>query len=324
MLRSTGARREALAVGGAPRRAVAPIEFDRIELATRWVGTWRSYNEATRMTDDERTPDQIRQHYIVERELSDRLRKASRQERRRLYSSLYDELFRRVPLHPQLTRKVSAAQAAANVQAQLAFLHRFLRDGMTFLEIGPGDCALSFELARRAKQVYAVDVSNEITKVSAYPENFQLILSDGCNVPVAPGSVDVAYSNQLMEHLHPDDAIEQLRHIYEALALGGIYVCVTPNRLTGPHDHSQYFDSEATCFHLKEYTTSELNQLFRKVGFSRVRTYVGGKGRYLGVPVSPIALCEMTLNLLNNKTKKAVARSLPCRPLLGIRLVGIK
>src|SRR3712207_6241441 len=50
-----------------------------------------------------RTPARVRHHYEVERELADRLRRAGPGERLRLYSEVYDELFRRVPDHPQLT-----------------------------------------------------------------------------------------------------------------------------------------------------------------------------------------------------------------------------
>ena len=62
-----------------------------------------------------------------------------------------------------------------------------------------------------------------------------------------------------MEHLHPDDALEQLQNIYSALVPGGIYLCITPNRLSGPQDVSRDFDMVATGFHLKEYTISELS-----------------------------------------------------------------
>ena len=54
-----------------------------------------------------RARDLLRQHYEVERELSDRLRHATREERRSLYGQVYDELYQRVPHHPQLTRKSS-------------------------------------------------------------------------------------------------------------------------------------------------------------------------------------------------------------------------
>lgn len=272
---------------------------------------------------EKRTLEQIREHYIIEKELADKLRHAPRQERRYLYSSLYDELYRRVPLHPQLTRKSSLIRTTNIVALQMKFLRSFLNKEITYLEVGPGDCGLSFKVSKFVKQVYAVDVSDEITKTSTTPENFQLFLSDGCSVPVSPNSVNLAYSYQLMEHLHPDDAFDQLQNIYNALILGGTYICITPNRLTGPHDVSKYFDELATGFHMKEYTTLELSDLFKKVGFSRVRAYVGAKGIYMGFPVSPIALCEMLLEKLRYVVRKIFSINLPL-PLPDIRMVGVK
>lgn len=279
------------------------------------------------MKNESRTMEQLTAHYDIERELAGRLRNASKPERRQLYSTLYDELYRRVPLHPQLTRKSSPQERMQAVRSQMKFLAPFLRDNVTFLEIGPGDCALSVEANRYVKQVYAVDVSDEITKVGALatrPPNFHLVLSDGSSIPVPPGSVDVAYSNQLMEHLHPDDAAEQLKNIYDALAPGGVYICITPNRLNGPHDISRLFDKVATGFHLKEYTTLELSRLFRKVGFSRVRAYIGARGKYIGLPAFPIVANETLLDGLPHALRKAIAGIQPFRSLLGVRLVGMK
>ena len=56
-------------------------------------------------SDENRTPEQLHKDYLVERELADRLRRATRSERQQLYSTVYDELFRQIPDHPQLTRK---------------------------------------------------------------------------------------------------------------------------------------------------------------------------------------------------------------------------
>lgn len=271
-----------------------------------------------------RTPEQIREHYEIEKELASRLRSGTKEERRHLYSSLYDELFRRVPHHPQLTSKASPSERAQAVRSESKFLTRFSNRDTTFLEVGPGDCALSFEVARFVERVYAVDVSDAITRTSTSPENFQLILSDGCSIPVPQGTVDVAYSNQLMEHLHSEDAYEQLRSIFSALADGGSYVCITPNALSGPHDVSMYFDAVPTGFHLKEYTFSELNALFTEVGFSKVVAYVGAKGVYAALPVAGLVLCEKALCKLPFSFGGVLARILPVRVLLTVRLVGTK
>ncbi|MBY0395940.1 MAG: hypothetical protein K2X91_05630, partial [Thermoleophilia bacterium] len=47
-----------------------------------------------------RPREQVLAHYLLERSLSDRLREADRDERRRLYGVVYDELFRSLPHHP--------------------------------------------------------------------------------------------------------------------------------------------------------------------------------------------------------------------------------
>lgn len=226
----------------------------------------------TRIAEDkDMTVEQVIEHYEVEKELATRLRNSTREERiqQKLYTSIYDEMFRRVPYHTMLEGEKSAAARSEHIAGLVSFLSRYLEPDTVFLEIGAGDCRLSSEIATRVRKVYALDVSEDITKNAELPANAELILSDGVSIPVPANSVDVAYSDQLMEHLHPDDAVEQLGNIYDALAPGGTYVCTTPNRLIGPRDISAGFDDVATGFHLKEYLPTELSELFRQAGFSR-------------------------------------------------------
>ncbi len=133
----------------------------------------------------------------------------------------------------------TAEDIQRNVDTQLGWLAPYFNRETVFLEIGAGGCHLSLAMAERVKAVVAVDVSNEITSHVTPPTNFRLVISDGTSIPVPPGTIDLAFSNQLMEHLHPDDAAEQLREIFKALAPGGTYLCFTPNSMTGPHDVSR-------------------------------------------------------------------------------------
>jgi len=204
------------------------------------------------------------QHYEIEKELATELKKACKEERKHLYSRIYDELYQRVPHHPQVSRKANPNEQAKALP-QMKVLYRFLDKSQIFLEIGPGDCRISFEVAKHVKRVIAIDVSSKITKTTTFPENFELILSYGSSIKLPAESVDIAYSNQLMEHLHPDDAKAQLQGIYNALVPGGIYICITPHRFKGPSDISRYFDDIATGLHLKEYTAYELYRLFKTV-----------------------------------------------------------
>ena len=282
-------------------------------------------NKAHLQANNSQTFEQLREHYEVEKELATRLRTASREERRRLYPALYDELCRRLPHHPQLTREADPERVAGQTAFQMQFLRRFLRPGATFLEVGPGDCALSFEVAKTAKHVYAIDVSEEITKRATLPPvNFELMIADGSSIPLPAGSVDIAYSTSVMEHIHPDDALEQLKNIHRALAPGGIYVCLTCNRLNGPHDVSKYFDPVPTGFHLREYTITELVALFKQVGFSKTVAYIGGRGLFLKAPLWLVRLYEGFLDRLPYAIRKPLANTVPFRALLSIRLIGTK
>lgn len=271
-----------------------------------------------------RTSEQIREHYEIERRLADKLRSASKQERSHLYTQVYDELFISVPHHPQLLKKQQAKIIDGSANVYLALLKKLLSPKMIFMEIGPGDCRISFAVAKFVKKVYGIDVSSEITKRDDKPVNFELIVSDGASIAVPSNSVDVAFSNQLMEHLHPDDADEQLKNIYKSLNIGSLYLCITPNRLSGPHDVSQYFDNEARGLHLKEYTTRELAEKMLGIGFSRIRTFVVIKGHVIYVPLLFVSAGEMFLEFFPARLRRWFALHTPFRHLIGVNILAMK
>jgi ubiquinone/menaquinone biosynthesis C-methylase UbiE len=272
----------------------------------------------------ERTFSQIKEHYELEIILADKLRNTKKNERQKLYGSVYNELFSKIKHHPQLTQKISEEASKREIQKQLGFLKKFLRADTAFLEVGAGDCKLSFKVAEMVKKATAIDVSEEITKTADIPANFRLILSDGCSIPVSSGSIQVAYSNQLMEHLHEEDAFDQLKNIFNALGNNGCYVCITPNRLSGPHDISVFFDKTARGFHLKEYTHKELNKLFKSVGFSKTRSYIGFRNFYTSIPHFLIYPYEQFLEFLPYSLRKKLLKLQIFRFVLHIRLVGFK
>ncbi len=274
--------------------------------------------------NDKRTPEQILEHYKIEKELANRLRNSTRDQRRYLYVNLYNELFERVKSHPMLVRKNDFNLQQANVVGQIRNLKQFLNKDTVFLEIGSGDCSLSSAVSNYVKKVYAVDVSIKITDSNNYPPNFELIISDGCSIPVPNNSINVAYSNQLMEHLHPDDAYEQLQNVYRVLSYGGKYICITPNRLLGPHDVSKYFDKIATGFHLKEYTSTDVHSLFRKVGFSKIDIYTQKKDPIKKLSSSLIIGCEKCLEAAPFYLRKMIVKLNLFKILLCTIVVGKK
>jgi hypothetical protein len=276
-----------------------------------------------------RTRARIEYHFDVERELAKRLKFASRERRRLLYTSVYNELFARVVDHPQFLAIINPETRRRRILRQVRFLETLMGGGRHFAEIGPGDCALSIEMCARATTVAAVDVSNEITRHAIVPDNFSLVISDGASVPLQKGAIDLIYSDQLMEHLHPEDAAEQLADIYHALRLGGTYFMITPNAALGPHDVTKYFDQDSPQgLHLKEYCYGELDALLRQAGFARCYALLGAAGRYVRVPISWMRVPEKLIGSLPRTIRRLLIRNKFVRPvlntLLGARVLAIK
>jgi hypothetical protein len=127
-----------------------------------------------------------------------------------------------------------------------------------------------------------------------------------------------------MEHLHPEDAEEQLRGIFASLAPGGAYVCVTPNRCYGPSDISRGFEPVAAGLHLREYGARDLRALLEGAGFARVRFYAGARGLYVRFPFALIRAFEAALEALPGALRLRIASFAPLRALLGLRVLAEK
>jgi SAM-dependent methyltransferase len=280
-----------------------------------------------RKRGDFRTSAQILEHYRIERELADRLRRAPAADRGREYRDVYDELFRRVPHHPQLAAAASgdaARERDRTIRQDLDFLERFLDASSVYMEIGAGDCALTLRVAEQVAEAHAVEVSETITRDVSRPDNFELHLTDGTHIPLPDDTVTVAFSDQLIEHLHPDDAHAQLREVCRTLAPGGLLVCITPNRIYGPRDISEYFDERATGLHLREYSAREIRALLLDAGFDRVRFYAGARGAFIPMPFFIISAVESVLDRLPYGLRKKLADNPPMRALLGLRVAALK
>ena len=277
------------------------------------------------MKDDSRSAEQIRRHYEIETALADRLRSATHAERLELYGRVYAELYSQVPDIPHLDPEQSGATRARDIARQSAFLSRFLNPKTRFMEVGPGDYKLSIAISSRVHTVYAVDVTREVVDKLRLPPNVHFGLSDGCSIPVPDNTVDVALSDQMLEHLHPEDAAEHLRNVWRALAPGGIYICITPNRIYGPHDVSKYFDQEAKGLHLREYSTVDLIKAFKEAGYSRVYVYTTLREmKSVRLPVFIVKLVESILDLLPRRLSVGIACSAVLLWVMRARVVGQK
>jgi SAM-dependent methyltransferase len=268
-----------------------------------------------------RSAERVLEHYKIERGLADRLRDAPADQRARVYGEVYDELFRSVPDHPQLSMKPDYRKRI--VRDRFRFVSRFLDENSCLMEIGAGDGEFSINAAPAIRRGILVDVSEVILPDASGASNLEVVISDGVSFPVEDASVDVAFSDNLMEHLHPDDAAQQLLNVARVVRPGGVYICITPNRVYGPHDVSRGFDDIATGFHLREYTGRELRRMLLGAGFRRVDFYIGGRGRYLRLPAPVALLAEAAFALLPKSLRRAIPE-LPKYVIFGLNVVAIR
>ena len=162
------------------------------------------------------------------------------------------------------------------------------------------------------------------SKNTNVPDNFQLVLTEGVSINVPPETVHVTFSNQVMEHLHPEDALEQLKNISKALVKGGIYICLTPHPYLGPHDVSKYFHNQAVGFHLKEYTHADLNRLFRGAGFSKVFMMSGIHGRRIKLPIGVAIFVESLIRSFPHEFRRKLSWVTLFRKFINAHIMAVK
>lgn len=194
-----------------------------------------------------------------------------------MFATLYDELFERVPDHPRLTRRETEEDSRRNIEKQMRLVAPHLAPDTVFLEFAPGDCRLGFAAAEKCRKVIGVDISDQRAENDSGPDNFELVVYDGYHLDLPPESVDVAFSYQFLEHLHPDDVDAHFQIVNRLLKPGGLYVFDTPHRFSGPHDISRYFGDGLDCFHFQEWTYREMRRLLERNGFPACHPHRGGQ-----------------------------------------------
>jgi 2-polyprenyl-3-methyl-5-hydroxy-6-metoxy-1,4-benzoquinol methylase len=261
------------------------------------------------------------QHFELEKKLANELRNSTLQDRKVLYKRVYNDLF---STYPEITHGVNATPED-RMNWQLKLLKRLFDKEKVLMEIGAGDCLLSKELAKHYKKIIAYEVADSIPFVEGKPDNFELKIFNGFDMTEPADTYDIIYSNQVFEHLHPDDTQPLLRAYHTFLKSDGRLVIVTPHKLTGPHDISRDFCDDAEGFHLKEYTYQELRAQLRATGYKNIKGYIGySKLGYIGLGISFMVFLEKAYNGLPKFMKKKLRHSSILFNLFGLKIIAKK
>ena len=215
----------------------------------------------------EPTIAQVEFHLALERSLTAELLASSPETRWDTFQRCYDNLYTSLPwlsstgAEPELT----AWTRVLGLPPQRVY------------EVGSGAGRLAAGLASRGFDVTATDVSRERGGDRPTRPGLTWDVTDGVKLDSFAETLtfDAVISDQVIEHLHPDDALTHFEGAKAILRPGGRYVFRTPHAYTGPHDVSRVFGFDAPIgMHLREYTNRELNAKLRLAGFTAMRSVV--------------------------------------------------
>ncbi|MDB5143830.1 MAG: hypothetical protein JWQ66_2543 [Mucilaginibacter sp.] len=233
------------------------------ELVTRYA---HNYN----LNQDILTIDMVLKHWDLEKALTKQLFDSTPQNRKKVFYDAYNTLYNELPW----LQKTGSINDGFSEQGYNEKWLPILGDvtGKLIYEIGSGNGNLITFLASKGAMCVGTELSEN--RPSKHPKkNLEWHNTDGVNLTdYEPKEYyDLVISDQVIEHLHPDDIGIHFKNVYGILKTDGKYIFYTPHYYIGPGDVSRIFGCvEAEGMHLKEYKYTEIYRLLKSAGFTKI------------------------------------------------------
>ena len=229
------------------------------------------YKRAYSVPDEtEITEQMILAHWKLERQLARELLESTPENRWQVFEQCYTRFYSELEW---ILRLLGHKKANLPSEKYKIWLEIIGPPPQKIFEIGSGKGEMIAYFAECGFDCRGSEITRERGKKHfpvSYP-NLSWGFSDGVHLDrfELPGTYNVVVSDQVIEHLHPEDLGEHFQGVYSILLDGGRYIFRTPHCYTGPHDMTRFFKyDKSQCFHLKEYTYQELTEMLKNIGFS--------------------------------------------------------
>lgn len=215
--------------------------------------------------------EMILRHWELEKRLTKQLLESTPENRwetfDRCYTKLYSEL-------DWLNKYTGSSIALTPAKRYAIWTILIGEPPKNIYEIGSGKGELINYLATYGYNCKGTEISRERGKkhVSEH-SNLSWGISDGVQLNrfESADTYDVLVSNQIIEHIHPDDLVEHFKGARSLLIDGGKYIFSTPHKFVGPADISRVFKCDKPMgMHLKEYSYQEIRKLLIQSGFIKI------------------------------------------------------
>ncbi len=217
------------------------------------------------------TEEMILAHWDLETRLTRELLNSTPESRWDTFEKCYTTLYTKLEW---LNRYIGANTATPPAQKYRDWAMLIGTPPRRIYEIGSGKGTMISYLASLGHYCRGTEITHERGRkhVIEHP-NLTWGISDGIHFdrfePI--NSYDVAVSDNVIEHIHPDDLVMHMIGVISILAKGGRYIMATPHVWYGPWDISKVFKRKrAEGMHLKEYTYSEIKHIANAAGFQNI------------------------------------------------------
>ncbi len=213
--------------------------------------------------------DRRKAQYELEKILRLRILNSAPEDRSAVTSLAYQELFEKFPDHSVFSETEAGRRRRGEQGA--AMIRPLANKGQRILEVGCGRGDVLLELAKTGHDCFGIEPSRHMIKFCERLPGVTLLHGTADHLDFPDESFEIVFSQQVIEHLHPDDVPNHFAEVLRVLKPGGLLAIETPNRRTGPQDISSGFAKVAEGLHLKEWSVRELIEQYRKTGFVRLR-----------------------------------------------------
>jgi 2-polyprenyl-3-methyl-5-hydroxy-6-metoxy-1,4-benzoquinol methylase len=188
---------------------------------------------------------------------------------------MYEDVFNTV--HPIYGKDKTKIMSGRNPKDNIVRLFSKELRNKSVLDIGCGEGYFLASISRNLphKKLVGIDVSIPVLPQNHPDIEFKLENIVNFNLYC---QFDVVFSDQVLEHIAPEDINIHLSSVVSALKTGGIFIINMPNRLFGPSDVSRIIDFtytnkiSALGTHLNESTYTELIPILKQNGFTNFKT----------------------------------------------------
>lgn len=216
------------------------------------------------------TEEMILAHWKLEKKLTKELLESQSENRWEVFEKAYTTLYTKLQWLNLLSEETTPPE-----KKYANWLEAIGSPPQKIYEVGSGQGKMIAYLAKCGFECKATEITKERGQkhIIDSPENLSWGNSDGVHLDqFEPNEFyDLVVSNQVIEHLYPDDLIVHFQSAYNILNQKGRYIFTTPHSYTGPHDISLVFKSDyPQGMHLKEYTCKELYDALKIAGYKDI------------------------------------------------------